>query len=283
METATTTATKGIQADRPQVAQLPARQSAVTPDQMLMTALEKGVAFDQLEKLLDLQQRWEANEARKAFVAAMARFKSMNIRIEKNRHVNYTSAKGTTDYWHASLDHICDVVGPELASTGIAYSWETNQNENGVITVACVLTHELGHSQRVMLSGAPDNSGGKNSIQSVGSTVSYLQRYTLLASLGLAAADMDDDGKGAADQAQASGAQMKSHDREAQPAGRASNYYPEEKFAAMLPKWKEAVEAGKKVGDVIATIRSRYDLTEEQIKQIVALDPNQKTEAGEKQ
>jgi len=40
----------------------------------------------------------------------------------------------------------------------------------------------------------PDTSGSKNSIQAVGSTVSYLQRYTLYSILGLASKDADTDG-----------------------------------------------------------------------------------------
>ena len=43
------------------------------------------------------------------------------------------------------------------------------------------------------LSGPPDTTGSKNDLQSIGSTISYLQRYTLLALTGLATFDMDDD------------------------------------------------------------------------------------------
>lgn len=43
-----------------------------------------------------------------------------------------------------------------------------------------------------------DTSGSKNAIQAIGSTVTYLQRYTLLSGCGLAAASTDDDGRGAA-------------------------------------------------------------------------------------
>jgi hypothetical protein len=57
----------------------------------------------------------------------------------------------------------------------------------------------MGHSEEgAVLEGAPDTSGSKNSIQAVGSTVSYLERYTLLAATGLAAKDQDDDGRGGA-------------------------------------------------------------------------------------
>ncbi len=44
------------------------------------------------------------------------------------------------------------------------------------------------------MSASPDTSGSKNSIQAIGSTVSYLQRYTLFAILGLASTDQDNDG-----------------------------------------------------------------------------------------
>ena len=63
-----------------------------------------------------------------------------------------------------------------------------------MIRVTCVLSHILGHSERVTLQASPDQSGGKNNIQAVGSTVTYLERYTLLAVTGLATAEQDDDG-----------------------------------------------------------------------------------------
>lgn len=68
-----------------------------------------------------------------------------------------------------------------------------------MIRVTCVLTHSRGHSERVWLQAARDDSGNKNSIQAVGSTVTYLQRYTLLAATGMAVQDQrDDDGAGGA-------------------------------------------------------------------------------------
>ena len=62
--------------------------------------------------------------------------------------------------------------------------------------VTCNLAHEAGHSEETTLSGPADNTGNKNAIQAIGSTLTYLQRYTLVQALGLAAAQ-DDDGKAA--------------------------------------------------------------------------------------
>jgi enoyl-[acyl-carrier-protein] reductase (NADH) len=56
-----------------------------------------------------------------------------------------------------------------------------------------VITHEQGHSETTSLSAGADDSGKKNNIQAIASTVSYLERYTFLAATGLTAKDMDDD------------------------------------------------------------------------------------------
>lgn len=177
------------------VAHLPSAN--VTPNQMLALAVERGADMVQLEKLMDLQERWEAGEAKKAFIKAMNAFKADPPKITKNKTVDYTSNGKRTTYDHASLDHICDVIGSALGKHGISYSWDTNQTEAGIIRVECVLTHEAGHSKSTALQAPPDPSGGKNGIQAVGSTVTYLQRYTLLAATGMAVEDQDDDGQGA--------------------------------------------------------------------------------------
>jgi hypothetical protein len=62
--------------------------------------------------------------------------------------------------------------------------------------VTCVLSHNLGHSEETTLSGPPDKTGNKNDIQAIGSTLTYLQRYSLMQALGLAASN-DDDGNAA--------------------------------------------------------------------------------------
>lgn len=169
---------------------------AVTPMQMLQAALDQGADLAKLEQLMALQERWEANEARKAYVVAMARFKQNPPEILKRKRVHFESQKGTTDYMHATLADVCAAAIKGLADVGISHRWDVEQ-QNDRITVHCVLTHEQGHSERTTLTGSADQSGNKNAIQAIGSAVSYLQRYTLLAATGLATKDIDDDGRGA--------------------------------------------------------------------------------------
>ena len=173
-----------------------AAEVAITPMQMLKIAVEKGTDLDQLTKLMDLNDRYEKTQARKAFVAAKTAFKAEAPNVLKNKHVGFTSQRtgGSTDYDHATLDNVADTLSPILAAHGLSYSWETEQPEDAKIRVTCVLSHVLGHSERVTLQAGPDASGNKNSIQQLGSTVTFLQRYTLLSAPGIATKGQDNDG-----------------------------------------------------------------------------------------
>lgn len=182
-----------IPAGEPEPRNLPA---AITPMQMLNMAVEKGASIEQLDKLMTLQERWEKNEAKKAFVEAMNAFKEDPPLILKNRKVDYTTAKGRTTYMHAVSGEASEKIGLALSMRGISHAWKTEQKD-GVIRVTCTLTHKLGHSESTTLEARADESGGKNAVQAIGSAVSYLQRYTLFAACGLVPKDADNDGQGA--------------------------------------------------------------------------------------
>lgn len=161
-----------------------------TPMMLVQMAVQQGADIDKLQKLMELQERWEANQARKAFVLAMAEFKKDPPTIIKDKQVAF----GQTSYKHAELDQVCGVIGKALSKVGISHTWEVNQSDKN-IRVTCVLTHSAGHSQSVSLESQADQSGGKNSIQAIASAVTYLERYTLLAATGVATGEGDDDGK----------------------------------------------------------------------------------------
>lgn len=154
---------------------------------------------DKIQKMLDLKAQWDATEARKAFTVAMAAFKADPPHIVKNKHVRFPTEKGITEYDHATHSEVTEKIAAGLGQHGMSHRWNVEQSE-GRIRVTCIITHALGHSEQVQMTAGADTSGTKNDIQAVASTVTYLQRYTLLAATGLTSADMDkadDDGKGA--------------------------------------------------------------------------------------
>jgi hypothetical protein len=163
-----------------------------SPHALMAMALESKADPAILSRLMDLQERWDATQARKAYVEAMSAFKrDVPSVLRKDAAVDFTTAKGRTHYKHASLGGIVNQVTVAMGKHGLSASWETKQAQ-GVVTVTCHVTHCQGHRESVTLSGPPDDSGNKNVIQQIGSSVTYLQRYTLLSALGLATADQDD-------------------------------------------------------------------------------------------
>jgi hypothetical protein len=195
-----------------------------------------------------LQERWEANEARKAFVVAMAAFKAEPVEIFKRKQVGYKTKEGDfVGYKHAELSDVTDAITPAMARHGLSFDWDIHQG-NGSITVDCVVTHVLGHSKKVTMSGAPDSSGKKNQIQQTASTVTYLQRYTLLSVTGMSTKDEDDDGAGGAADSQGDST-PETKTASTQP----KLPYDQAKFDANKENWKGIVESGRKTPTAMIT------------------------------
>lgn len=166
---------------------LPVVAAPITPMEMLSRAVSSGADIEMIERLMNLQERWEAGNARKAFDKAVSAAKTEIPPISRN-------ATGHNSKRYADFAAIAKVVDPIIGKHGLSYRFRTTQN--GTIAVTCILSHEDGHSEETTLIGPADKTGNKNDIQAIGSTLTYLQRYSLVQMLGLAAA-ADDDGKAA--------------------------------------------------------------------------------------
>jgi len=176
----------------------PLAVAEVTPMQMLQYAMSQGADLDRLERLMTLQERWEKNQAKKAFDAAVSLAKAEIKPIFKNREVDFVSKKegaGRTNYKYEDFGQVAGEVDPVLAKHGLSYRHRPAQQEK-VLSITCILSHRDGHSEESTLSACYDETGNKNSIQAIGSTATFLQRYTLKLALGLATTK-DDDGRGA--------------------------------------------------------------------------------------
>jgi ERF superfamily len=160
----------------------------LTPMSLLQKAVQQRANVGELAKLFELQERWQAAQACQAYHAAMTKFKQRPPKVLKNKHLKLDGM----EYDYATLDHVTEVITETLSRVGISHRWKVSQCPE--IAVTCVLTHAMGHSEETTLKAPPDTSGSKNSIQAIGSTVTYLQRYTLLAVTGMAAG-MDNDGR----------------------------------------------------------------------------------------
>jgi hypothetical protein len=246
---------------RPIVAQPQRTASAIvttTPADLLRIAVESGADLDRLEKLMELQERWEAKEAKKAFNVARADFKRNCPPIFKRKSVGYNTKDGDfVGYKHAELSDITDVLGPAMAAYGLTYDWDIRQSP-GKVEVDCVVTHVMGHSKKVMMEGPPDSSGKKNVLQQSGSTITYLQRYTLLAASGMSTKGEDDDGGAGADDS----ADQGSGSAGSGPA--TPQQYSQESFDKNKASWREIVKSKRKTpAGMIAFIETKGALLTE--------------------
>ena len=168
--------------------------ATTTPDYLLKLAVAKDADLDKIEKLMDLKERWDKTEAKKAFLKAMADFQAECPELKKGKTVDFANKSGgRTKYKYITLSDIVRQIRSILKDCNLSFRWETKDVENE-IELTCIVSHISGHSESNTMKAAKDISGKKNAIQSVGSTMTYLQRYTLIGALGISTADEDTDG-----------------------------------------------------------------------------------------
>lgn len=200
--------TEPMPAAKPPIAKTPA---AVAPMQsrpavartsfdIVHAALESG-NVEMYREAVALAKELDAIAARKAFDNALADAKAKLPVIKKNSHVTFDSKGGGTDYWHEDLAEVVGTIAPILSGHGLSHRWRLKGKPGEPITVWCIISHRDGHREENEISAGADATGGKNPIQAMKSAVSYMERITLMASLGLASRRDDDDGRGNAGEA----------------------------------------------------------------------------------
>lgn len=170
------------------VAKIEHAPTSITPMEMLNAAITRGDSLDKLERLMDLNDRWEKSQAKKAFIEAKAAFKASAPAIAKDKTNTQYKSK------YASIGNVVNTVNEALSKHGLDADWQFDQSDG--IRVTCTLTHIAGHSESVSLVGNPDASGAKNPLQQIKSTLTYLKLATFEAVTGIATTEgnLDDDG-----------------------------------------------------------------------------------------
>lgn len=210
-------------------------------------ATDPGFSVEKLMALLDVKERWDANEARRLYNEAFAAFKAETVRVVRNITIKDGPLKGKK---HADLFSITDACTEALSKHGLSASYRVLEDAKDWIRIACVIKHAAGHSEETSFSGPVDNGPGRNAIQARKSSVTYLERVTLLLALGLAEQDADDDGAGGGDPL---------------PAEPERPPYPPDEFEKNLAAWVKAIKEGALTPyKIIAKLETKGTLTKKQ-------------------
>lgn len=171
-----------------------------SPTSLIAQALSQNASIETLERLMALEERYIANKARSEYYHNLSLLQSDMPDFKRTKKVKYTSkdSGAVTEYNYTPLGDMIKALRPLLKKYGFSYQFKFIPTPNGLIKCDCITTHKAGHQETTSMEAARDESGKKNNIQSIGSTRTYLQRYTLKAAFGIGSDEDDNDGRSAA-------------------------------------------------------------------------------------
>lgn len=164
------------------------------PMALIELAVKQGADPDQLGKLMDLQERWDALQAAKAFAAAMAAAQTDMPIVVKDGFNQSTNSR------YAKKQTIEKAIKPIYLSHGLTVQLSEDPNpREGWITVKAVVSHVSGHIERHYRTGPIDNKGPKGNptkseLHGCESTFNYLSRRLICGIFNVTESDQESDG-----------------------------------------------------------------------------------------
>ena len=171
------------------------RTEQASPNEMIKLAIEGNADLEKLEKLLDLQERYEGNEARKVFSSDFSVVQANIAVVTKTKSNPQTSSK------YAGLDDVLEMSKPVYTKQGfsiIFYEGKTDVAEN--VRVCADVLHKAGHKETYHLDVPLGGVGIKGvvnmtKIHAKATSITYGRRYLLCMIWNIPT--QDDDGAGA--------------------------------------------------------------------------------------
>jgi hypothetical protein len=188
----------------------------------------------------------------KGIIKALGEFQQLCPAIKKDSSANVTTKKGDKySYKYGSLPHVLEVIKPHLKKTELMYTQPIVYRDGLTFlytTVYHIPTGEKIESKMLI----PDVEFiGMNVFQSLGSGITYLRRYTLMAILGIVAEEDDNDAQGKA---------KPKGDKKAQTDVQEKPWLNPETGGMLNPTWAEAVRYLSQDG-TMESIKGKYRIS----------------------
>lgn len=171
----------------------PAKQGTVATkrDSPLMQAIKEKLPADLLVAIIGYEENRMKEERERLYFDAMREMQNEIPELPKTKEATDKNGKS---YKYCPLPLMRKIIQPYLYKYGFIYRWDFRQTENNKIECTIILKHSGGHFETASMTTDPDNAEGMGNIQSIGSSRTYLQRYTFIAVMGLTTAEDDNDG-----------------------------------------------------------------------------------------
>lgn len=160
---------------------MPVQQDDNSPANIIRMAIagKPDIDLNKLEKFLELQEKYEANQARKIFTTNFALAQKDITAVLKNKKNPQTHSQ------YAGLDDIINMAKPVYTDKGfsvIFYEGNTDKPEH--VRICADILHSAGHKETYFYDMPLDGSGIKGNanmtkIHGKSSSTSYARRYLL--------------------------------------------------------------------------------------------------------
>lgn len=160
----------------------------------VFVSMAKDATIDpaRIGALMDLQIKAEDRWAEKEFNAAFARLVPQMPRLVKRGNI----PKNGGNIKFCTIEDMDAQIRPLYTAEGFTLSFYSKPTTDGIIRVA-KLRHVAGHSETSEMQLPPDTGPGRNQVQSLGSSMSYADRYLTRGVFNLIMIGEDNDGNGA--------------------------------------------------------------------------------------
>jgi len=163
-------------------------------ESFISQAIDKGLPIETIERFLQMRKDFRADQAREAYVMAMAQFQRECPVIAKTKEVK--NKEGRVTYRYAPLDSIVIQVKEALGNNNLAYNFRESRSEDGTkLTAICTIRHSMGHSEESTFTVEVGAEAYMTDTQKYGARMTFAKRYAFVNALGILTGDEDTDAR----------------------------------------------------------------------------------------
>lgn len=148
-------------------------------------AQNPDVDVTKLQSLLAMQKEIMEKNAEIAFNLAMSELQPKIPEIHKSSKAHNSK--------YAKYEDVDRAIRGLYTEAGFSPSFNSKREADGTTTYYGILAHKDGHTKTYEINLKDDNSGSKNPVQAVASTLSYARRYLLQCMFNVICTDEDND------------------------------------------------------------------------------------------
>ncbi|HET9320025.1 MAG TPA: ERF family protein [Bryobacteraceae bacterium] len=174
---------------------MPAREEDPLLAMIAALTRDPSVQIEKMEKLLEMRERIQQQEAEKAFTEAMNRVQEKVPPIYKTRKI-YEKNGGGVRSMYANLEDVDKLLRPLTLAEGFMLSYTTDPTSTDkLVKLQLVVKHYRGHKETYDLALPVEDSKLRSDVQDVAAAVSFGRRILMCLAFNIVTLETDINGE----------------------------------------------------------------------------------------